>query len=305
MGLSARPFDPDKLRLHLQPYPSHRPGAMAPFFDAYRIQPDQVGWVASDVERLATYRFSSPLAKAELLLVMGYMDHVGLFRTLIHDCQRLGFNVTVFDLPGQGLSSGKRMEVNDFAQYRHAAQAVAQQLPDNGLPKFALGQSTGAGCLLDWLRTEQAYPFERMVLMNPLIRPHGWSYLQFAHWLLKGILVSIKRSHSDGTNDPEFNQFAAFGDGLRSPIIPTAWLTAMSQFKRAMLNMSPVSGHDVVVFQGTDEKTVDAPWNLKQIVKKFPGVRVHWIEGARHHLANEILEYRQPVLDELAGLIQE
>lgn len=68
--------------------------------------------------------------------------------------------------------------------------------------------------------------------------------------------------------------------------------------------MTPVSGQQVVVFQGTDEKTVDAPWNLKQIVKKFPGVRVHWIEGARHHLANEIARLRQPVLNELAQIIK-
>lgn len=125
--------------------------------------------------------------------------------------------------------------MQDFAEYRQAAQAVAKTIPDNELPVYALGQSTGAGCLLDWLRTGQPHPFQRWVLLNPLVRPHGWGYLQIAHWLLKGIMASIKRSHSDGTNDPVFNQFAAFGDGLRSPVIPTAWLTAMTEFKRTIL----------------------------------------------------------------------
>ncbi|QGG79293.1 alpha/beta fold hydrolase [Litorivicinus lipolyticus] len=298
--VQARPFDPAKLRSALAPFPAPPPAVLADFLQHYQLKPIAMGVVSAPHHDLVSYRFEAATPKAELLFVIGYLDHVGLFSSLIDQCVAMGYNVTAFDLPGQGLSSGARMCVDDFARYREALQRMVQVLPDADLPRYAMGQSTGGGALLDLLKSQGRAPFQRVLLLNPLVRPYGWSYLRCVHWALKPWLAEIPRARSDGTHDPAFNEFLQHGDGLKSAVIPTAWLTAMVANMHAFLAMKPCDGEGVVVFQGTDERTVDAPWNLKQIVRKFPGVRVHWIDGARHHLANEAPQFRQPVLDELA-----
>ena len=298
--MAARPFDPDKLRAALAPFPGPLPPRLTEFLAHYGLTPAAMGVVSAPQHELCTYRFATDQARGELLLVIGYLDHVGLFASLIRQCLERGYNVTAFDLPGQGLSSGARMRVDDFARYREALEAVIATLPANGLPRVAMGQSTGGGALLDYHQLHGMGSFQRMLLLNPLVRPYGWAYLRWVHWALKPWLHEIPRARSDGTHDPVFNEFLQHGDSLKSPVIPTAWLTAMVANMHAFLALKPTDGEGIVVFQGTDERTVDAPWNLRQIVRKFPGVRVHWIDGARHHLANELPVYRQPVLDELA-----
>lgn len=299
-------WDPDALRGLLAPFPAPPPAQLGPFLAYYDIPSDhhQMGRFAYTDGELVVHQFSPDTPIAECLFVTGYLDHVGLFSSLIRTLLGLGYRVTTFDLPGQGLSSGPRAQVSSFGQYFRALDQVAELLDDSSLPKLALGQSTGGSALLDWIRRKGDTDFERFILLNPLVRPRNWAFLAPVHWLFKSVLQDVKRGRGLGTHDDRFNEFVQDRDSLLSPVIPVAWLTAMVDFKNSIEAMPPASGEKLWVFQGTEEKTVDAPWNLARIAEKFPGVRLVRIEGARHHLANETPQYRQRVDQALAQFIR-
>ena len=299
-------WNPDSLRGLLSPFPAPPPPLLANFLAYYQLADldHQIGTLNAGENQLVVHQFSPEIPRAECLLVTGYLDHVGLFSDLIKTLLSQGYRVTTFDLPGQGLSSGPRAEVKSFTEYFSALQAVQAQLPDSELPRLALGQSTGGSAWLDWVRQHGDADFDRFMLLNPLVRPRNWRYLAPVHWFLKRLLDRVKRGRGKGTHNDEFNAFLQHQDSLQSKVIPVAWLNAMVAFKNSIQSMQPVSGEKLWVFQGTEEKTVDAPWNIAQIAEKFPGVRVVRIEGARHHLANETPEYRQRVDDALASFVR-
>lgn len=299
-------WDPDLLRSLLAPFPAPAPAQLGPFLAYYDIPTaaHQMGRFEYTDGELVVHQFSPESPVAECLFVTGYLDHVGLFSSMIRTLVDLGFRVTTFDLPGQGLSSGPRAQVKSFGQYFRALDQVAELLDESDLPKLALGQSTGGSALLDWIRRKGDQDFERFMLLNPLVRPRNWKFLAPIHWLLKPFLQDVKRGRGLGTHDDRFNDFVQDQDSLLSPVIPVAWLTAMVDFKNSIEEMEPVSGDKLWVFQGTEEKTVDAPWNLARIAEKFPGVRMVRIEGARHHLANETPVYRQRVDQALGQFIK-
>lgn len=299
-------WDPDLLRGHLAPFPAPAPGLLAPFLAYYDLpkQGHQIGTLDDGDNQLVLQRFSPENPIAECLLVTGYLDHVGLFSDFIRLLLSMGYRVTTFDLPGQGLSSGPRAEVKSFTEYFQALDRVNATLPDDGLPRLALGQSTGGSAWLDWIRRHGDQHFDRFMLLNPLVRPRRWRYLGVLHWFLKNVLRTVSRGRGEGTHNARFNEFLQAGDSLQSPVIPVAWLSAMVEFKNSIERMPAVSGEKLWVFQGTEEKTVDAPWNIARIAEKFPGVRMVRIEGARHHLANETPKYRQRVDQALADFIK-
>ena len=66
-------------------------------------------------------------AKGSVLLLHGYMDHVGLYRHLLKSLLENGFNVLAYDLPGHGLSSGEPAGIADFQDYQKIMQALLAQ----------------------------------------------------------------------------------------------------------------------------------------------------------------------------------
>jgi len=299
-------WDPDALRGRLGPFPSPPPAVLDTFL-AYYGFPDaqhEVGTLIDGDSQVVVHRFTPERPVAECLFVTGYLDHVGLFGNLIQELLDLGYRVTTFDLPGQGLSSGPRAQVESFGEYFSALERVVATLGESELPCLALGQSTGGSAWLDWIRRHGDQGFDRFILMNPLIRPRNWRYLGWLHRALKPMLRTVKRGRGGGTHNERFNRFIQSEDSLQSPVIPVAWLTAMVEFKNSIVAMPPASGERLWIFQGTEEETVDAPWNLARIAEKFPGARMVRVPGARHHLANETEPYRQPVIDALASFIR-
>ena len=77
-----------------------------------------LGTIESCQQRLAVHVLRQPQATRVLLLVHGYLDHVGLFGHLIRFGLERGYTVVAFDLPGHGLSSGERVSIEDFSDYR-------------------------------------------------------------------------------------------------------------------------------------------------------------------------------------------
>lgn len=239
-------------------------------------------------ERVVWYRWQPPAARRRALVVHGYMDHSGLYHHLIKELLARDCEVLCFDLPGHGLSSGKRASIDDFNHYQLALDAllaaVAQWPP---LPLVGLGQSTGGAILLQHLVDHPApeAPWQSLNLFAPLLEPARWSALRWLLVLLGPLLTTVPRSFKANSSNRDFNHFLAHRDPLQTRVIPLAWLRAMQRWIVAFKPRSGPAG--VRIIQGDNDNTVAWRRNLANFARQFTALEVAIIHGAGHQLVNE------------------
>lgn len=262
--------------------------------------------------------------KAQVVLLHGYFDHVGLYKHLLGLLLRQGVRVIAFDLPGHGLSSGKRAAIEHFAQYQSALRSVLSSKYINDLPLYLIGQSTGGAIIADALTCAQdsaglndgaslndgavlnessalnAVNIAGAVMLAPLLRPLAWSKAEFMHNLLQGRKDYWPRSYKDNSHDKDFLRFLR-EDPLQHDGLSVEWVGALRKWVPEMLerHKSTRAVENLTIIQGTKDTTVDWRYNLAQYHKLFPLARVVTIKNAGHHLVCESPSYRDKVFDEV------
>lgn len=261
-----------------------------------------LGTVSSGVHRLALHAWQLPGATRSLLLVHGYFDHVGLYDHLVRFGLEQGFNVLAFDLPGHGLSSGAKAEIEDFCEYRQAIADVlvaADFLPG---PCQVIAQSTGGAAVMDYLQSQEEPALDKVVLLAPLVRPSQWLRIRLMHSLLRRFVKQVPRGFADSSQDREFLAFVR-RDPLQSPVIPVCWVTALRRWIPRFLGGAGCN-KPVLVIQGDADDTVDWRFNLAEVKRLFPAMELHMVPSGRHHLANELGGLRDGYLERIAEYLQ-
>ncbi len=305
--MKPQAFDVDALRRSLRPLDLSLPFAPSDeqqaYLDFYRIdftrQFEDVqhyfGSIDCDRYQVACHYFAKANAERTCFVVHGYMDHSALYRKMINYLLCRGCNVIAIDLPGHGLSSGTPATISSFGDYvlvlRQCLEFFYRRVTT---PWHVVAQSMGGAITMDYLLSQQydekTGPFDRVLLLAPLVRPKGWTGMRFAHWALKGIVKHVRRNFSNNSHDPDFVDFLKQRDPLQVRKIPVAWVTAMLRWERRFRDLS-WSDLEVLVVQGEGDATVDWEYNLGQIADKFPRAKFMRINDARHHLVGESDEY--------------
>ncbi len=254
--------------------------------------------------------------KGTVWVVHGYTDHVGNFSHLILTLVKSGFEVMIYDLPGHGLSDGDPVAIDDFSQYRAVLLALMEHFgPKVAAPHFAVGQSTGAAILMDTLLSppflestseadRQALPWEKVVLMAPLLRIPLWWQTRLHYWLVKSFKSRVKRQFRANSSDDEFVEFLKTKDPLQTHYITAKWVGAMFRWADRMeLIPEKASNAEVLVIQGEQDKTVDYKYNIPCIESRFPNAEVEYFPQASHHLVNETQVLRDQMFDRLKGFL--
>jgi len=259
--------------------------------------------------RIAVNYWLPPNPRGTLLVVHGYYDHTGIFARVVEFGLQQQLAVLAFDLPGHGLSSGERSAIDSFDSYADLlAELLALALPKLPQPFFALGQSTGGAILLNhhWRYPQQSVQLAKIALCAPLILPRGWGLGRLAYPLLRPFVHHVKRGRSQSSHDAEFVQFLETRDPLQDQTLPLSWVGAMKAWNDYFCQL-PSSQRELLVLQGTADKTVNWRYNLAWIARKLPSAQIHYIQGAGHQLVNERDDYRQQVFarvaDEFAQLL--
>ena len=239
---------------------------------------------------IACHFYLPPRPRGTCLLVHGYFDHVGLYGKLSEYCLRQGYSVLAWDLPGHGLSSGLQASIETFEHYVDVLGAViARYGPQLPGPLFGIGQSTGGAILMAWAfrqrRLGLACPFQRMMLLAPLVRPADWAKVRAMHTVLSPFRSSITRRFMPNSGDTAFLAFLQ-RDPLQSARLPLRWVSAMRRWLDAFMAEMPTDTAPLVI-QGDQDTTVDWRWNLARIRQTFPAAEIRILPGARHHLVNE------------------
>ncbi len=243
-----------------------------------------VGVVESGPFRLSTQLWRHRTPRATVLLVHGYFDHSAMYGHLIRHALSRGCNVLTFDLPGHGLSSGDPVVIDDFAQYRQAVSDVLAAGSNLKQPWLGMAQSTGGAALIELAATGD-WPFQRCVMLAPLVRPLGWRSIRLAYLMARPFRQTVRRSFNINSHDEVFMAFQR-EDPLQSQVVSVAWIGALSRWLRR-LGTEPLSDASLLVLQGDEDGTVDGPYNITRIQQWFPRADVQWLPGAYHQLANE------------------
>jgi len=309
-------FDPDALREGLRPLVPGEPVILTPEEDAY-LRHYGIGFseefpalayhfgaVEADEHRIAAHLWMPAEPRGTAVVMHGYYDHTGLYGHLIRHLIDGGFAVVSFDLPGHGLSSGVPASIDTFDHYVDAFEACMRAL-EHHLPQpwHLIGQSTGGAIAMEWLlgrgHTRESSPFERVVLLAPLVRPHRWPLNRVFYEVARRLVSQRRRSFANNAENPEFLAFLRERDPLQARVLPVKWVTAMVNWRRRFEGYPP-SDIAPLVIQGQADTTVDWRYNM-QVIEKLFEPRIFYIPQARHHLVNESPEIRAQIFQAIEG----
>jgi len=248
---------------------------------------------------LTAMRTSTGYPNGTVFVVHGYFDHTGLYCHIIGFLLRSGFDVVIYDLPGHGLSSGESVAIEQFKQYAAIFEKCLKICRNHVKgPFFAVGQSTGAAILLEYLagckETKREFPFQHWVLLAPLVRPYGWRKLVLLHSLLGWLLTSWKRRFYANSHDPQFVQFLERIDPLQAGAISVKWVGALRTWVASIEAHAPLDA-PVTIIQGLEDQTVDWRYNIPLLKQMLPLADIKLLAKGRHQLVNEIIEVREKV----------
>lgn len=250
--------------------------------------------------RLAGHWFRPAEARSTVFVIHGYFDHTGLLANLIRHLVDRGVAVAAFDLPGHGLSQGKRGHVDDFREYAEALRNFAAlgrgRLPE---PWHLAGHSTGGAAILEFLfHPRSGDPrFDRVVLLAPLVRSAHWTLSRLAFPLVRPFVDHLPRRFRETSSDEGFLSFLR-NDPLSVRRIPLAWVTAMVAWNRRIEDAGQIH-RPVLVIQGTEDRVVDWRYNLRFLEGRIEGLKTRMVAGARHQLCNEAPPFRRAVFSAL------
>ena len=299
-------WDRDKLLMELGQYSFNsepRSGELEQYLSFYEFgfikevgASHRVGWVDASDFKVVLQTFSLEKSLGTVFIFHGYFDHAGIYHHLIEHALKKGFSVALYDMPGHGLSSGKRTSIANFEQYQQAMDAVLNVCHDI-MPKpfHAVGQSTGGAVLIDRLSGNDCQPvFERVVLLAPLVRPKGWGGIKLLHSAVQPFFDVWKRSFGTNSSDTTFIEFLRKVDPLQSKHLSVDWIGALKDWVVSIEHRNAVNRR-VLIVQGTADQTVEWLHNLQVIRRLFEQVSICMVEGAHHHLVNESVAVRGKV----------
>jgi alpha-beta hydrolase superfamily lysophospholipase len=305
-----RSWDRDRLLMDLNKFsfrakPS-RSQEIQKYYDYYDIDFEneieglvhRIGWFQTGIHRSVLQTFEIASSKGTIFVFHGYFDHTGIYGHLVRYLLKSGFSVAMYDLPGHGLSSGEPASISSFDDYQIALDACLSictgKLPG---PYHAVGQSTGAAILIDRLVSDSWHdPFDRVILLAPLVRPSGWNSISKLHAAVKPALKVWHRSFSHNSKDVKFLRFIKDYDPLQSKWLAIDWLTALKEWVPRIENSMTIKRHLSIV-QGTGDLTVDWKHNISVLRRLFADVKITYVDKGGHHLVNEDVVLRTRVFD--------
>ena len=104
----------------------------------------------------------------------------------------------------------------------------------------------------------------------------------------------MNRVFRKNSQDAAFLDFIRHRDPFQPRRLPAAWVSAMANWVVEM-GCSTENPFAINVIQGDQDSTVDWRHNIKVLQGKFPNMELQVIQGAGHHLVNEVPVLREEI----------
>lgn len=230
----------------------------------------------------ATYTFTPPNPREWVIYGHGYLDHGITSVIMIRYFLSRGVGVVTFDLPGHGLSVGKRADIDDFSLYGDAWGRVLRQTQEL-YPRTAIGHSTGCAGLLDYTQRDGVILPERIVLIAPLVRNVFWELSRFAYGAFGWVTSQVPAIDAAASRDPTWVRRWR-EDPYTEKTVPLNWFRSLQVWEERTKGWKVVDGSRFFIMQGTADSVVDWRYNVPFLQEKYAGITVHWIEDGWHGL---------------------
>lgn len=276
------------------------------YYDLFSPNTKQyMGYFPVTEHRLAAHIFvpQTPNPRGTVFYLHGYTDHAASASRLIQYLTSQGFAVATYDAIGHGLSDGSRGYINHFGEYLASFQEFIRLCkPHLPRPFHLIGHSLGGAISKEFLFSEPTNPFEKVILLAPLIRLHGWFLIQLKYKVMSRLVKEVRREFRKSSHNEELLRFVKEADPLQLQTIPLKWLQAyQSWFQRAQA-YKPLP-YAINVIQGNQDQTVDWRYNCHFIQQKFPQANIAIVPGARHALFGESEPYWQQTLSHITSAL--
>jgi len=246
-----------------------------------------LGTFKSGCDTLAGHIYIPANYTAVIVILHGYLNHAGQFKHFTKYFIDKGFAVAHFDMPGHGLSSGGRAEIEDFSDYTDSLNSFTDYVTSilNG-PYHLIGFSTGSAVAFDYTLNTNNNHYDKVVLAAPLVHNVAWRWSKVGFKLYRPFIKKVPRVHRQNSNDEKFLHFNRYEDYLHSQEVPLKWVHALQVWNGRLSKAKPLQ-KPALIIQGTKDLVVDYDYNIDFIRQKLPTTTVTYIEGAHHELFNE------------------
>ncbi len=323
-GAAAQPFDQAaarELQDTLPPLTEDLSPQTRAVAEAYRTHYDlrfeggsswRIGTVQASGYEIAVQLFvPAPSPGGVAVLLHGYLDHAGLNHEAVRALLAQGYAVVVPDLPGHGLSSGPRGEIDEFREYgRVLDRVLAEALPaldtvlqerdpahggTESLPLVGVGHSTGAAALIEHLEHYDG-SYDALIFAAPLVRIWLWPLAQVGIRIGAPLFETVGRRLEAASSNPEFIEFSEKHDPLGVYRVPLSWAVTYLEWEERAREYQPRQVPLLMVFAENDT-VVDNEYNRAYLQERFPINRAVTVERARHSLFNEPQPLRSEVFE--------
>jgi alpha-beta hydrolase superfamily lysophospholipase len=256
---------------------------------------------APDGTRLWFERDVPDGARAHIVLVHGYGDHVGRYRTFRDAMLAERFAVHAYDVRGHGKSDGGRGAVREFSEYTAELEAFvrATHALAGGLPLFIVAHSHGALITLRWLadsgaETARALGLKGLVLTSPYLglafRPPAWKTAPAAilSSLIPSLPIPTGLSSADLSRDPAW-QRATDEDPLYGRKGTPRWFTEHTRAQQEVLAAGAALRIPVLLMLPGEDRIASAAVSRRWFdTLTTPDKRLREWPSMRHEIFNEL-----------------
>lgn len=251
-----------------------------------------------------SFRPFQPQTTGIILLLHGYILHSLCQAAFISHLVSKGYEVVAFDWPGHGLSSGKRACISDFRVYALVLSSLIDSIErTQDTPIHLVAHSTGCSA---WIaRTINGFPdpFDKVILISPLVRSAAWIASVTGACIAKRIgLPLVPRVFRNSSHDMDYLNRLKY-DPLAPWVLPIQWTHTLIRWQRTLAHHSP-HAKAINVFQGTRDTVVDWKHGLRMIHHLFPQASIRRWKGQRHDLLNEGKIVRSLVFDAIDRIFE-
>lgn len=264
------------------------------------------GYVRSGKEHVFVHVFrpEGHASRGTVVTMHGYFVHTGLIVHLIDALLQAHYTVVAVDLPGHGLSSGERASIPNFGDYAHALARVTARLGEMPGPKFLIGHSTGGAGSWEYMLQHRENPYQKLVLVAPLVRSAYWDLSNLGFNIGQGWLKEVPRLVGPTSTDPTFFAMTR-KDPLQYAGTPVQWVRALIDWNAHVIDSYPPVQTPLLIVQGTEDTVVDYTYNIPFLQRKFPHAIVEMMPGARHDLLWEAPAIRAEAFAKILAFLKQ
>lgn len=232
-------------------------------------------------------------AKANIIFLHGYTEHIGRYGWMIEQMNQAGINVFAYDHRGYGKSDGTRAYINRFGQYIDDLDVYLNQLKKPELPTFLMGHSMGSLIGVGYLVNHLEHHFAGFISSSGALKidENISPFLRKISGIMSKIaphLKTIKLDPNALSRDPKevvkyFTDPAVYHGGTKARL----GFEMLEAMKSAQNNFHKIN-IPVLILHGTEDKLAD-PLGSQWMYDKVSSTdkKLEYFEGLYHEIMNE------------------